>query len=202
MPSARYFRLRLINNKPSIEISAVHLYNADVRVDSTATITSGFTTDNVILGKVKTDVPDASSVVTVNTTTLQNTAFFIHWNFAAATNVNAFKIGSGNSQATFLNQFVLEYSTNLVDYIPFIRVNRDKQLKYPGPLALSDLKLYGESFPAILSRTEVMDYSKTNSPPVVEIGPDKRSLRMGQETYLPTFSIPAIIANQIFLEIP
>ena len=70
MPSVKYFRLVITDEKPNFKISALHLYDDDLRVDEGATLTSGFTIDAVELNKLKNNTPSIDSFLNINSTLL------------------------------------------------------------------------------------------------------------------------------------
>jgi hypothetical protein len=153
MPSARYFRLVPYTSKKKIDISAIHLYDGNIRVDQTATITTGTKATNTNV--IKIDNPVVDSLVSFDKTTQRETACSVYWQFSSAVNVNAFRIGSGDSENTFLDQFVIYYSDDGITYIRFIAITADVKLDYPGPWQLSQLKPVGEGFPMYISSASI-----------------------------------------------
>ena len=176
MPTARYFRLKIIKNKPSYEISSIQLFNDNTRVDEIATITSGFETDTNKLNVLKNNVPDNTSFVGIGSSLVNYSTLYFIWSFASATNVNAFKIGSGSSEDTYLNQFLLEISTDGLSFKPFILIKGGKKLKFPGAWTLSELKPFGEAFPALLEPGNLPSYNANIYNGIVQVLPDGRSL--------------------------
>ena len=155
MPSAKYFRLMVGDTKKTaLELSAVHLYNDNTRVDQNATITSGFDLSGAELGIVKTDTPVDSSKIDIDLKIKRKTSLYLIWTFAADVNVNAFKIGSGSSESSFLDKFSLQYSDDGLTFKNFINIALDKKLYYPGPWQLTDLKPVGQCYPFALSKAD------------------------------------------------
>jgi hypothetical protein len=155
MPSARFFRIQIGDTKKeALEISAIHLYNDNTRVDQTATLSSGFGLNATQLEPIKSDAPAAGTKIDVNLKLNRVTATYIVWTFASAVNVNAFRIGSGEREDSFLDKFSLQYSDDGITYWPFINILLDKKLFYPGPWQLSDLKPVGEGYPFCMSKVD------------------------------------------------
>ena len=155
MPSAKYFRLMVGDTKKTaLELSAVHLYNDNTRVDQNATITSGFGLSGAELGIVKTGTPVDSSKIDIDLKIKRKTSLYLIWTFAADVNVNAFKIGSGSSESSFLDKFSLQYSDDGLTFKNFINIALDKKLYYPGPWQLTDLKPVGQCYPFALSKAD------------------------------------------------
>lgn len=152
MPSARYFRLVAGDTKKSaLEISAVHLYNDNTRVDQNATLSCGFGLNATQLEPVKTDSPVDGTKIDINLAATRLLSAYVVWTFATAVNVNAFKIGTGSGESTFLDSLTFQYSDDGITYTSFIKIVGDKKLYYPGPWQLTDLKPVGECYPAVMS---------------------------------------------------
>lgn len=155
MPSARYFRLVAGDTKKSaLEISAVHLYNDNTRVDQNATLSCGFGLNATQLEPVKTDSPVDGTKIDINLAATRLLSAYVVWTFATAVNVNAFKIGTGSGESTFLDSLTFQYSDDGITYTSFIKIVGDKKLYYPGPWQLTDLKPVGECYPAVMSMVD------------------------------------------------
>lgn len=152
MPSAKYFRAIVGDfEKPLVELSAFHLYDGNTRVDQNATLSSGFGIASGDLAVLKTDTPTSPNLLAIESATKRKTSLYVIWTFANAINVNAFRVGTTGSEATFLNKLTLQYSDDGIQFKTFINILMDKQLHYPGPWTLTELKPVGECFPFVLS---------------------------------------------------
>lgn len=157
MPAAKYFRIiPLSTGKTKFEVSAIHLYNDNTRVDQTATLSSGFGLIGADLNPVKSDTPAEGTKIDIDLATKRQASVYIIWTFAANVNVNAFRIGSGTDETTFLDKFVLQYSDDGITFKSFVRISVDKKLYYPGPWQLSELKPVGEGYPMVMSKVDQM----------------------------------------------
>lgn len=155
MPSAKYFRLVVADvKKDLIELSAVHLYNDNERIDQSATLTCGFGPTSGELEPIKSNSPIEGSKVTIDLKTKRKGSCYVVWTFAAPVNVNAFRIGSGTGPETFLDKFSLQWSDDGITFKPFIKILLDKKLFYPGPWQLSDLKPVGRGYPFVMSKAD------------------------------------------------
>src|SRR5574343_17552 len=151
MPSCKYFRVVILDDKPLIKLTALHLYNNDTRVDQTATLSTGFTSDNTSLQYLKNTTPSSNNVFEINTTNIRANYRYIKWTFTADTNVNCFQIGFGDSELTSLQKFKLQFSINNTDWENILFVGPDKKLAFTMPFSFSELKPNGQCFPFLLS---------------------------------------------------
>ncbi len=135
MPSCKYFRVVILDDKPLIKLTALHLYNNDTRVDQTATLSTGFTSDNTSLQYLKNDNPSSNNVFEINTTNIRANYRYIKWTFTADTNVNCFQIGFGDSELTSLQKFKLQFSINNTDWENILFVGPDKKIAFTAPFS-------------------------------------------------------------------
>src|SRR5574343_1609340 len=105
MPSCKYFRVVILDDKPLIKLTALHLYNNDTRVDQTATLSTGFTSDNTSLQYLKNTTPSSNNVFEINTTNIRANYSYIKWTFTADTIVHCFQMGFGYSELPSLEKF-------------------------------------------------------------------------------------------------
>lgn len=155
MPTARFFRLAVGDvSNTVLDISAVHLYNDNTRVDQNATLSSGFGLNATQLNVLKNDQPVDGEKITIDLATVRHCAAYVLWTFATAINVNAFRIGTGAEEQSFLNKLSLQYSDDGITYRSFVRISTDKKLFYPGPWQLTGLKPVGECYPFVMSKAD------------------------------------------------
>ncbi len=175
MPTATHFRLRVFSDKPLMKLSLLNLYSGNMRVDQGATLTAGFAPSSGSIASLKdTNVVEGTSI-DLNKATTPDSKFYFVWQFSTATHVDTFRIGSADGPETYVDQFILESSSDGVKYTRFINITNDKKLGYPGPWQLSELKPVGQSFPALFNSLEnLFDLSKPADD--VLVGPDGRSL--------------------------
>jgi hypothetical protein len=110
MPSCKHFRVVILDDKPIVKITALHLYNNDTRVDQNATLSTGFTSNSAQLEYLKNTSPSSNNVFEINLTSIRPVNRFIRWTFAADTNVNCFQIGFGDLESNSLQKFKLQFS--------------------------------------------------------------------------------------------
>lgn len=182
MPSANYFRVCIVSEKPTIELSAFHLYDDNNRVDQNATITTRIDNLTGDISSLSIDNPTDSSGIKFNTPLVFLTRRNITYNFSTLTNVNAFRIGTGSNETTFADEFMLQYSDDGFNYITFINVSLSKKMSYPGPYQLTDLKPVGQCYPLVLPRELTVNTANTGLAPI--LGDDQRSfIGVGTDTY-------------------
>ena len=176
MPSALYFKLKIfVEDKTKIDLSCFHLYDDNTRVDQNATITTGFDNNASNIAILKNDPPiENISLAVNNVLVVKKSKLYIIWKFSSATNVNAFRIGTGSSEDTMVNKFSLSYSDDGSSYVNFINIGKDKKLSYPGPWQLTQLKPVGECFPVVLDRGKDFQYINNSKP--ITVGEDGRSI--------------------------
>ena len=77
MPSCKHFRVVILDDKPTIKITALHLYNNDTRVDQNATLSTGFTSNSAQLVYLKNTSPSSNNVFEINLTSIAQGTYTI-----------------------------------------------------------------------------------------------------------------------------
>ena len=110
MPAARYWRavgLQAVGGG-ALELSALHLYLAGARVDAAATLTSTIAPSSGQLSALQDD--DTASAV--RWLDVSAPGFALVWDFGAAQDVNALRLGAGALESEFLQALALQHSSD------------------------------------------------------------------------------------------
>jgi hypothetical protein len=183
MPSCKHFRVVILDDKPIVKITALHLYNNDTRVDQNATLSTGFTSNSAQLEYLKNTSPSSNNVFEINLTSIRPVNRFIRWTFAADTNVNCFQIGFGDLESNSLQKFKLQFSLDGLSWENIVFVGPDKKLAFTSAYSFSDLKPNGQCFPFLLSKVNHSLGWHNNSYFAYgpKIGSDRRSIITGKQ---------------------
>lgn len=116
MPAARYWRaigLQSYGGGP-LELSAFHLYLSGARVDAAATLTSTAAPSTGALSSLQ-DVDPSTACRWLD---VSMPGFALSWDFGVGNtqNVDAVRLGSGALQTEYLEQVMLQYSTDGVSW--------------------------------------------------------------------------------------
>jgi hypothetical protein len=135
MAAHRYWRLTgfsLAANGP-LELSEARMYAGGAPVDASATITSTFAPSSGALADLKDG--SATGVVAWTFAAHSSSGFAIVWDLTGSgADVEAVRLGSGNSATTFPVDVTAQYSDDAIAWTTIANV---VGAKYPGPLTLS-----------------------------------------------------------------
>lgn len=119
MPSARYWRVKdiVVPATDFLELAEWHLFYQGLRVDQTATLSS-YSAPLIDITRLK----DASFATQCSWTkaAVSDPAFWIKWDFGAATDVDGTRFAGFGSDDRYPSGFRLEWSTNDTDWTTLI----------------------------------------------------------------------------------
>lgn len=110
MPAARYWRavgLQAVGGG-ALELSALHLHLAGARVDAAATLTSTAAPASGALAALQ----DDDTATTVRWLGVSAPGFALVWDFGAAQDVSALRLGAGALESEFLQALALQHSSD------------------------------------------------------------------------------------------
>lgn len=135
MAAARYWRMVGIETYAGgdLELSALHLYSADTRVDATATLTSSHAPIAGTLANLQDD--STATVCRFAGAAVRSAGFALVWDFGAgnAFDITAIRPGAGGDKAAFLASCWLQSSA---DGIAWSYVDRSGRYPWPGASAM------------------------------------------------------------------
>lgn len=135
MPAARYWRMVGIETYAGgdLELSALHLYSADARVDATATLTCSHAPIAGTLANLQDD--NTATVCRFAGAAVRSAGFALVWDFGAgnAFDITAIRPGAGGDKAAFLTSCWLQSSD---DGIAWSYVERSGRYPWPGANSL------------------------------------------------------------------
>ena len=110
MSAARYWRAVGLQSvgAGALELSALHLYLSGARVDAAATLTSTVAPASGALAALQ----DTDTATTARWLDVSAPGFALVWDFGAAQDVNALRLGAGALESEFLQALALQHSSD------------------------------------------------------------------------------------------